>query len=49
MLTTDIKEKAPSFMRDTNLKLIIFGGKGGTGKTTSAAATAMSQCSNNSA
>jgi len=31
----------PSFLNNENLKLIIFGGKGGTGKTTSAAATAV--------
>ncbi|MCG2795904.1 MAG: TRC40/GET3/ArsA family transport-energizing ATPase [Actinomycetia bacterium] len=32
---------APSFLGRQNLRLIIFGGKGGTGKTTSSAATAM--------
>lgn len=31
----------PNFLADQNLKLIIFGGKGGTGKTTSAAATSL--------
>ena len=41
MTTTQIKESVPSFIRDINLRLIIFGGKGGTGKTTSAAATAV--------
>jgi len=34
-------KELPSFLTDENLKLIIFGGKGGTGKTTSAAATAI--------
>ena len=31
----------PSFLNNKNLKLIIFGGKGGTGKTTSALASAL--------
>ncbi len=31
----------PSFLSNENLKLVIFGGKGGTGKTTSAAASAL--------
>ncbi|MDO9585611.1 MAG: ArsA-related P-loop ATPase, partial [Syntrophales bacterium] len=31
----------PSFLSNRNLKLAIFGGKGGTGKTTSAAAAAI--------
>jgi len=31
----------PSFLNNESLKLIIFGGKGGTGKTTAAAATAI--------
>ena len=31
----------PAFLANPNLKLIIFGGKGGSGKTTSAAATAL--------
>ena len=31
----------PSFLRNKNLKLAIFGGKGGTGKTTSALASAL--------
>ena len=31
----------PSFLSNENLKLVIFGGKGGTGKTTSAAASAV--------
>lgn len=41
MLTTETKQKAPSFLSNDKLRLLIFGGKGGTGKTTSAAATAM--------
>jgi len=32
---------APPFMDDENLKLLLFGGKGGVGKTTAAAATAL--------
>jgi len=32
----------PTFLSNKNLKLIIFGGKGGTGKTTSALASALS-------
>ncbi len=31
----------PSFLKNKNLKLILFGGKGGSGKTTSATATAL--------
>lgn len=31
----------PSFLNNKNLKLVIFGGKGGTGKTTSASAAAL--------
>ena len=31
----------PTFLSNKNLKLVIFGGKGGTGKTTSAAASAL--------
>ena len=34
-------KKLPGFLNNENLKLLIFGGKGGTGKTTSAAAMAM--------
>ncbi|MDI6815472.1 MAG: ArsA family ATPase, partial [Dehalococcoidales bacterium] len=37
----ELREKAPSFMANGNLRLIIFGGKGGVGKTTSSAATAL--------
>ncbi len=32
---------APSFLKNEKLRLVIFGGKGGTGKTTSSCATAM--------
>ena len=38
---TAVRECAPSFLRQTNLKLIMFGGKGGVGKTTCAAAAAL--------
>ncbi|MFQ5902148.1 MAG: TRC40/GET3/ArsA family transport-energizing ATPase [Candidatus Binatia bacterium] len=34
-------ESLPSFLANENLKFILFGGKGGVGKTTSAAATAV--------
>ena len=34
-------KKSPNFLSSKKLRLIIFGGKGGTGKTTSAAATAI--------
>jgi len=34
-------DSAPSFLINDKLRLVIFGGKGGTGKTTSACATAM--------
>jgi arsenite-transporting ATPase len=33
--------QAPSFLGDESLKLLLFGGKGGVGKTTAAAATAL--------
>ncbi|MDA2936925.1 ArsA family ATPase [Acidobacteria bacterium AH-259-A15] len=33
-------DRAPSFLANENIRLIIFGGKGGTGKTTSSSATA---------
>lgn len=35
-----VKKGLPSFLSNESLKLVIFGGKGGTGKTTCAAATA---------
>lgn len=35
------KAMLPAFLKNENLKLLIFGGKGGTGKTTSAAAAAL--------
>ena len=38
---TKTDSKLPSFLANENLRLIVFGGKGGTGKTTSAAATAL--------
>ena len=38
--STQIRE-TPNFLVNADLKLIIFGGKGGTGKTTCAAATAL--------
>lgn len=41
MTTTETKERAPSFLSNVSLRLLVFGGKGGTGKTTSAAATAI--------
>jgi len=34
-------ENAPSFLKNEKARLVIFGGKGGTGKTTSSCATAM--------
>jgi len=34
-------ENVPSFLKNEKLRLVIFGGKGGTGKTTSSCATAM--------
>ena len=34
-------DSAPSFLKSEGLQLVIFGGKGGSGKTTSAAATAI--------
>ncbi len=34
-------DNAPSFLKNEKLRLVIFGGKGGTGKTTSSCATAM--------
>ena len=34
-------DDAPSFLKNEKLRLVIFGGKGGTGKTTSSCATAM--------
>lgn len=34
-------EKAPSFLENGSLELILFGGKGGVGKTTSSASTAL--------
>lgn len=34
------KVRTPSFLEDGRLRLVIFGGKGGTGKTTCSAATA---------
>jgi arsenite-transporting ATPase len=34
-------QEGPAFLDDGNLRLILFGGKGGTGKTTCAAATAV--------
>ena len=34
-------DDAPSFLRNEKLRLVIFGGKGGTGKTTSSCSTAM--------
>ncbi len=36
-----VESRAPSFLANENLRLIVFCGKGGTGKTTSAAATAV--------
>jgi arsenite-transporting ATPase len=38
---------APSFLYDSHLRLVFFGGKGGVGKTTSAAATALHNARNN--
>lgn len=37
----EAKSRMPTFLNNEDLRLIIFGGKGGTGKTTSAAATAL--------
>ncbi|MBU0512808.1 MAG: ArsA family ATPase [Chloroflexi bacterium] len=37
--------REPSFLVDINLKLLLFGGKGGVGKTTTAAATALYRAS----
>ena len=31
----------PGFLTDVNMQLLLFGGKGGVGKTTAAAATAL--------
>jgi arsenite-transporting ATPase len=42
---TDIA--VPSFLHDRGLRLVFFGGKGGVGKTTSAAATALHNARNN--
>ncbi|MFQ5795137.1 MAG: ArsA family ATPase [Candidatus Bipolaricaulia bacterium] len=39
--TKATQDGMPSFLNNEDLRLIIFGGKGGTGKTTSAAATAV--------
>ena len=41
MITLDASSKLPSFFRDENLKLVLFGGKGGVGKSTCAAAAAL--------
>ena len=41
MVESLLKKRAPSFLENRKLQFILFGGKGGTGKTTSAAATAM--------
>ena len=37
----DLQSNSPSFLKNEKLRLIIFGGKGGTGKTTSSCATAI--------
>ncbi len=37
----ELKEKVPGFLERKYLRMLLFGGKGGTGKTTSAAATAV--------
>ena len=37
----ELKQAAPSFVVNGELKLILFGGKGGVGKTTASAATAV--------
>jgi arsenite-transporting ATPase len=37
----DLEQNLPTFFLDTALRLILFGGKGGVGKTTCAAATAL--------
>ena len=42
---TDIA--VPSFLYDSHLRMVFFGGKGGVGKTTSAAATALHNARNN--
>jgi len=38
-------ERTPSFLNDRRLKFLLFGGKGGVGKTTTAAATALYRAS----
>lgn len=40
-LAQKTSEHVPTFLCDTHLKLLLFGGKGGVGKTTSAATTAL--------
>ena len=40
-MTEDLPGQLPSFLGDEDLELILFGGKGGVGKTTCAAATAL--------
>ena len=39
--TREVRRTAPAFLQQIGLKLILFGGKGGVGKTTCAAATAL--------
>ena len=40
-MTHDVGEKCPSFLANPDIELILFGGKGGVGKTTTAVASAI--------
>jgi arsenite/tail-anchored protein-transporting ATPase len=44
---TETGMATPSFLYDSHLQMVFFGGKGGVGKTTSAAATALHNARNN--